>query len=88
MNNLKELMSALRIAEENTNKADTAWEMDPENEELEAAFDNAYEKEFAAFDNLVNGIVEITAGKIDRNQAKAIVIMRREQLEGLIARIA
>lgn len=88
MKNLKYLLKALKIAEENANKADAAWECDPENEELEAAFDKAYEKEHKAFENLVGEIVKVTAGKIDRNTARTMVIKKRGQLETLIARAA
>lgn len=88
MKNLKDLMKALKIAEENANKADAAWECDPENEELEAAFDKAYAKEHEAFENLVDEIVKVTAGKIDRNTARTMIIKKRGQLEALIARAA
>lgn len=88
MKNLKTLMNALRIAEEITSKADAAWDNEPENEELEAAFDKAYAKEFEAFENLVDGIMSVTGGKIDRKTAGLMIRKKREQLEALIARIA
>lgn len=88
MKNLKDLLKALKIAEENANKADAAWENDPENEKLETAFDKAYEKEHKAFENLVDEIVKVTGGKIDRNTARTMIIKKRGQLEALIARAA
>ena len=88
MKNLKSLMEALKIAEENANKADAAWENDPESEELEAAFDKAYAKEHEAFKNLVNEIVKVTSGKIDRNTARTMIIKKRNQLEALINMVA
>lgn len=88
MKNLKDLLKALKIAEENANKADAAWECDPENEELEVAFDKAYAKEHEAFENLVDEIVKVTAGKIDRNTARTMIIKKRNQLEALINRAA
>ena len=88
MKNLKDLLKALKIAEENANKVDAAWENDPENENLEIAFDRAYAKEHEALENLVGEIVKVTAGKIDRKTARAMVIKKREQLEALINRAA
>ena len=88
MKNLKDLMKALKIAEENANMADAAWENDPENKDLEITFDKAYAKEHEALENLVDEIVKVTSGKIDQKTARTMVIKKRSQLEALINRAA
>lgn len=60
MKELKKLINELEAAEEKANKADTAWEQDPENENLEKEFDEAYKKEWAAFKKLRNEIQKLT----------------------------
>lgn len=81
---MKELLKALKEAEERANKADAAWDAEPENEALEAAFDEAYEAEHEAFENLVNEIVKATSGKIDTKTAAAMIRSKRNELEALI----
>ncbi len=81
---MKELLKALNEAEAIANKFDEAWEADPENEELEKAFDEAYQKEHIAFENLVTEIVKITNGKIDKKTASVMVRAKRTELENLI----
>lgn len=81
---MKELLKALKEAEERANKADAAWDADPENEALEAAFDEAYRAEHDAFENLVNEIVKATSGKIDTKTAVTMIRTKRKELEALI----
>lgn len=85
---MKELLKALKEAEMNANAADTAWEADPENEKLEKAFDEAYEKQHTAFVNLLNEIVKTTNGKIDKKTAAIMIRTKRAELENLISLIA
>lgn len=66
----KELLKKLKKFEELeaiANKADAAYEAEPENAEAEAAFDKAYKAEFQAMEELLNGIVELTNGDRHRN---------------------
>lgn len=85
---MKELLNKLKEAEIMADKADAAWEADPENEELEKAFDNAYKKQWIAFEELVNKIVEMTSGEIDKKTAAAMVREKRNELESIIKRMA
>ncbi len=85
---MKELMKALEVAEAKANKADSEWEADPENKELEKAFDEAYTAEHKAFEALVEKIVSITSGRIDRKTAATLIRSKRKELESLVSRIA
>ena len=85
---MKKLLKALKIAEMEATKADEAWEADPENEELEAAFDEAYSKEFEARENLAKAIVKTTFGKIDIQTARNMIRIKRMELETLISKMA
>ena len=81
---MKELLNKLKEAEMMADKADAAWEADPENEELEKAFDNAYEKQWIAFEELVNKIVIVTDGKINKKTAATMIRKKRNEIEMLI----
>ena len=81
---MKELLNKLKEAEKMADEADAAWEADPENEELEKAFDEAYKKQFVAFENLVNEIVKKTDGIIDKKTAATMVRAKRTEVETLI----
>ena len=82
---MKELLERLREAEKRANEADRAFDLDPENEEKEAAFDEAYKAEHKAFTTAAEELVKITAGKIDIKTARQMVQGKREQLEALFA---
>ena len=60
MKELRKLINELEAAEEKANKADAAWEQDPENENLEKEFDEAYKAEWTAFKKLRNEIQKLT----------------------------
>lgn len=85
---MKELMKALEATEAKANKADSEWEADPENKELEKAFDEAYAAEHKAFEALVEKIVSITSGRIDEKTAATLIRSKCKELESLISRIA
>lgn len=82
---MKELLKRLREAEERANEADQAFDLDPENEEKEAAFDEAYKTEYKAFMAAAEELVKITAEQIDIKTARAMVQGKREKLEALFA---
>lgn len=84
---MKELFKAYEIAEMKANEADEAFGNDPENEELEAAFDKAYKEEYKAFENLVNAIVEISKGKIENKIARLMIRTKRNELKALLSRM-
>ena len=74
---MKELLERLKAAEERANKADQAWEQEPESVEKENEFNEAYKEEYKAFEALAAGIVKVTAGNMIR--------MKRNELEALLA---
>lgn len=82
---MKELLKKLREAEERANIADQAYDLDPENEEKEAAFDEAYKEEYRLFMTTAEEIVRISAGQIDIETARAMVQGKRERLEAIFA---
>lgn len=53
---MKELLKRLEEAEQRANEANEAWEQNPESEELEKAFDEAYKAEWEAFNALAKEI--------------------------------
>ncbi|MCM1578724.1 MAG: hypothetical protein NC078_08015 [Ruminococcus sp.] len=85
---MKELLKALQATEEKANEIDRAWDADPENEALEAAFDEAYAAEYKAHEALANEIVRTTSGRIDFKTASAMINKKRAELENLIARLS
>lgn len=85
---MKELLKILEEAERKANIADTKYEANPEDEELEKAFDEAYKAEFEAFEALANEIVKITGGQIEKATASTMIRAKRNELKALIEKIA
>ena len=85
---MKELLKALEEAEKKANEADSAWEKDPENTELEKNFDEAYKAENKAFQAVVEKIVSLTSGRIDKKTASTMLRSRRKEIESLVVRLA
>ena len=88
MEKLKELFNQLESAEAETLRLDSLIEENPENEAIEAEWDEAYKKEYDIKMSLVSHIVEMTSGKIDLKTAHTMIMSRREQLKTLILKIA
>lgn len=87
MENLKSLFANYIELEAAADAADLAWEQDPENEKLEAAFDCAYEAEHEALQSLLNEIVSFTSGQINLSTARTMLMSKREELQALISMI-
>lgn len=85
---IKDLFKTYEELNQKANEADEAWNNEPENEELEEAFYEAYEKEYEAFENLVTEIERLTNGMIDKQTARVMVISKREELKAIVERIA
>ena len=85
---IKDLFKTYEELNQKANEADEAWNNEPENEELEGAFDEAYEKEYEAFENLVTEIERLTNGMIDKQTAGVMVRSKREELKAIVERIA
>lgn len=88
MQTFKRLFKAYQKAEKAATAAEMAYDQEPENEAIEAAFDKAYEAEHKALMALANGIVEYTAGMIDIKTARIMIMKMPERLETLVAKIA
>lgn len=85
---LKELFKKYEAAEIKANEADEMWAGDLENEELEKAFDKAYNEEWAAFNALVDEIVKTTNDMIDTKTAGFMIRAKRNELKRLITKMA
>lgn len=85
---MKELLKRLEEAERKANIADTEYEANPEDQELEKAFDEAYKAEFEAFEALANEIVKTTGGQIEKATASTMIRAKRNELKTLIEKIA
>jgi hypothetical protein len=59
------------------------WEKNPEDAELEKAFDKAYEKEFNKYIECANYIVNCTGGKVNFDRAKYLVNVKCEEVKRL-----
>jgi hypothetical protein len=82
MKELRKLINELEAAEEKANKADAAWEQDPENENLEKEFDAAYKKEWAAFKKLRNEIQKLTG--CESQTASEMIRGYRDEIKRMI----
>ena len=85
---LKELFTKWEELNMIANAADDAWAENPESEELEQAFDNAYEAEWNVFNQMLDKIVEMTNGQIDKYTANKMVRTKRNEIKQLIERMA
>ena len=85
---MKELLKKLEEAEKRANAADEAWGNDPENEQLEIEFDEAYNEEWNARKAVINEIVRMTSGQIDEKTANTMLSVKRNELKALIERMA
>lgn len=88
MKNIKNLFKAYEEATKAADIAEELYSQDCENEELETAFDLAYERQFKAMDELVDGIVKFTAGRINGRTARTMIIMKQDNLRAIIEKIA
>lgn len=84
MERLKRLIQEYYKAEQASNEADTKWEQDPENEELEREFDRTYKAQWELFEALCTEIVCLTEGEIDHKMASYLLRVQRAAIEGLI----
>ncbi|GFH92639.1 hypothetical protein IMSAGC002_03911 [Lachnospiraceae bacterium] len=66
------------------NKADEVYQAEPENAELEAAFDKAYKEEFEAMEELLNSITAYMNGEIDTETSKKMLFTHREELKQIL----
>ena len=86
--NIKKVFKAFEKAEQVSNMASDAWDANPDDTALEAAFDKAYADEFKAFAALVSEIVEVSHGLISEKVAGVMIRTKRGELRDLIGRLA
>lgn len=79
-----ELLKKFEEAEAESNRLDVLLEADPENEELEKAWDVAYEKEYKMLEECVKMIVKLSRGQIGDKTARAMVLTQREELKKIL----
>lgn len=70
-----------------TNELDKLMVENPDNEEIEKAFDEAYKKEWEVFNKLIDEVVKFTEGKIDRKQVYNMIQLKRSELKSIIEMI-
>ena len=84
---MKILLEKLQKLEQLEKIADIAEERyaeDPENEEIENAFDEAYKAEYEAYINAAKYIEYMTDGNIDFMTAKKIIQTKRAELISIL----
>ena len=85
---MKILLEKLHKLEQLEKIADIAEERyteEPENAELENAFDEAYKAEFEAYISLAKYIEYMTGGEIDFMTAKKIIQTKRSELLSILS---
>lgn len=88
MENIKSLFAEYEELEAKSDAFDEAWAADPESEELEAAWDEAYRVMWNKGEELAAAISGFTAGAIDVRLARRMLTIKRDELRDLIARAA
>ena len=88
MNELKKLYELYKIATEAADLADEAWSKDPENEELEKAFDDFYKSQHEATEALTEAIEIFTKGQVSKKTARTILVMNTKKFDELMEKIA
>jgi hypothetical protein len=78
---IKKLEQLEKVADE----AENRWTAEPENAELESAFDEAYKAEFNAYISAAKYIEHITGGAVDFMAAKELIQTKRAELLQLLA---
>ncbi len=75
-------------ARDAANASEDAYAQEPENESLEQAFDEAYTKESHALYALIDEVVSLTSGAINRKTARQMIVSREDDFRAIMARIA
>ncbi len=82
---LLEKIKRLEQLEKAADEAENRWTKQPESEELESAFDEAYKAEFNAYISTAKYIEHITGGEVDFMKAKELIQTKRAELLQLLA---
>lgn len=81
---MRQLLNSYKASLNRVNELEKIYETEPENETVERAYDEAYNKNFKDYLELANAIVKATDNKIDFNTAKTMIVTRLETLEAII----
>lgn len=82
---LLEKIKKLEQLEKAADEAENRWTAEPENTELESAFDEAYKAEFDAYISAAKYIEYMTGGEINFMTAKKMIQTKRAELLQLLA---
>ena len=82
---LLEKIKRLEQLEKVADEAEARYTEEPENAELENAFDEAYKAEFDAYISAAKYIECMTGGKVDFMKAKELIQTKRAELLQLLA---
>jgi hypothetical protein len=82
---LLEKIKKLEQLEKAADEAEAKYTKEPENAELESAFDEAYKAEFDAYINAARYIEYMTGGAVDFMKAKKLIQTKRAELLRLLA---
>ena len=87
MKDIKKLFANYQAAEAACDEAEAAM-VELDTDEAEAAFDAAYKAVGEAAQAFAEAVESFTRGMVDAKTARRMLIIKREQLESLIARVA
>lgn len=87
MQDIKKLFANYQAAEAACDEAEAAM-VELGTDESEAAFDAAYRAEGEAAQAFAESVERFTGGMVDAKTARRMLIIKREQLERLMARVA
>lgn len=82
---LLEKIKKLEQLEKAADEAEARYTKEPENAELENAFDEAYKAEFDAYIDAARYIEHMTGGAVDFMKAKELIQTKRAELLQLLA---
>ena len=88
MKNIKEAFEEYERTEKEIDAIDEAYEENPEDAEIEAAWTKAYEAWHEASETLISEIEKLANGAIDRKTIRAMLATKREEIKALIERAA
>ncbi len=83
---IKKLLEELKKAEAVTDELDARFDEGDESEELDELWDAAYKKEHECFDRVVNELIRLIG--VDAAVASKMMLMKRNEIESLVARLA
>lgn len=84
-NTIKRLLKTYDAATKEADRVEAAWDNEPENDALEAAFDAAYQAQYDAMMAVVDALTTISGGQIDVKTARLMVNGHRERLDAILA---